>query len=99
MSDLTGTPISWESLTQWQREVIVSATGLGLCSLARTGVFGRRATTDLIREARLAALVSAGGVRRKSRQERVMRTVLRSTPRRTLSYTLPGQIAKRERFT
>lgn len=94
MEGLTGTSISWASLTQWQREVIVSVAGLEPYSLARTGVFGPRATTVLIREARLASLVNAGGVRRKSRQGRAMRTVLKSTPRRTLSYTRPGRTAR-----
>lgn len=99
MSDLTGPSISWASLMPWQREVIASVAGLEPFSLERTIESDRRGTTAHIQEARLVAVGNAHGVSRKSRPGRVMRTVLRSTQKPTLSYTRPGRIARARRST
>jgi hypothetical protein len=99
MYDQTGRPISSGSHPQFHCEV--TASGLKWAPFSWDRIFGfvPLATTDRIREARRAALESAGGVRLKSRPERVMRTVLKSTQRPTLSSTLRGQIARAQRCT
>lgn len=97
MYDQTGRPISSASHPQFHCEV--TASGVKWEPFWWGRIFGSvpRDTTDRIREGRRAALENAGGVRRRSRPERVMRTVLKSTQRPTLSSTLRGQIARAQR--
>lgn len=98
MNDQTGTPITWESLVRFQRELSVLEGKSGLFLSAAIRGLNRQGITEQ-EEAHLAALQERAHVLYQAlslaaRTTRDVEVVLRFMQRPTPSYTPDGRTAK-----